>query len=110
MACVHRGTPDEDVLQVAHNEARILVSCDKGFGVLVHRDGKSHAGVVSTHPGATSGRGTHAERLNDGRLNHDDHPIDTGSEGKIGAAGSSLRLQQVISGGRRHRDLRLVVG
>lgn len=40
------GMADDALLVAAREQGRILVSCDKGFGALVHRDGMAHAGVV----------------------------------------------------------------
>jgi len=45
------GTPDRDVLRRATREARVLVTCDKGFGRLVFRDREpAPAGVVLLRP------------------------------------------------------------
>jgi predicted nuclease of predicted toxin-antitoxin system len=46
MASDHPGSPDTYVLTAASNQERILITCDKGFGALVHRDRMAHAGVV----------------------------------------------------------------
>jgi predicted nuclease of predicted toxin-antitoxin system len=40
------GLPDDEVIQKAHDEGRVLVTSDKGFGERVYRDGRPHAGVV----------------------------------------------------------------
>lgn len=41
-----RGAPDEDVLQSAAAEDRVLLTKDKDFGVLVFRDAAHAPGVV----------------------------------------------------------------
>ena len=46
MANEHPGTPDTEVLAQARATDRILLTCDKGFGALVHRDRTPHAGIV----------------------------------------------------------------
>ena len=41
-----RGSSDDRVLQTAIDEDRILITNDKDFGEKVHRDGRSHRGVI----------------------------------------------------------------
>jgi len=40
------GTDDEDILQMASEGSRILVTRDKDFGELAYRDGRAHAGII----------------------------------------------------------------
>jgi predicted nuclease of predicted toxin-antitoxin system len=37
---------DSDILQLAVNEQRIVITMDKDFGELVYREGLSHVGIV----------------------------------------------------------------
>lgn len=41
-----RGMGDDDVLAKANAENRILITNDKDFGEMVHRDHKPHRGIV----------------------------------------------------------------
>src|SRR5919109_5003727 len=48
------GLPDEDVLTIAREEARILIVADRDFGELIFHQGLAHAGVIFFRlPGAT---------------------------------------------------------
>ena len=48
------GLPDEDVLTIARNEARILIVADRDFGELIFHQQLTHAGFVFFRlPGAT---------------------------------------------------------
>jgi predicted nuclease of predicted toxin-antitoxin system len=48
------GLPDEDVLEIARNERRILIVADRDFGELIFHQGLAHAGVIFFRlPGAT---------------------------------------------------------
>jgi len=38
--------PDEEILEQAVREHRLILTMDKDFGELVHRSGKRHAGVL----------------------------------------------------------------
>jgi predicted nuclease of predicted toxin-antitoxin system len=40
------GLPDEEVLTIARNEARILLVADRDFGELIFQQGLAHAGVI----------------------------------------------------------------
>jgi predicted nuclease of predicted toxin-antitoxin system len=40
------GTNDEDILQMASDGYRILITRDKDFGELAYRDGRAHAGII----------------------------------------------------------------
>jgi predicted nuclease of predicted toxin-antitoxin system len=40
------GLPDEEVLAIASNEGRILITADLDFGDLVFKDGLKHAGIL----------------------------------------------------------------
>ena len=40
------GLPDHDVLAIAQNEQRILITNDRDFGELIVRHGHPHAGVI----------------------------------------------------------------
>jgi len=40
------GLVDEDVLQGASREGRVLVTADKDFGELVFRQGRLHSGII----------------------------------------------------------------
>jgi predicted nuclease of predicted toxin-antitoxin system len=47
--------PDEQVLTIAHQEGRILITNDTDFGELIVRHGHPHAGVILFRmPGATA--------------------------------------------------------
>jgi predicted nuclease of predicted toxin-antitoxin system len=41
-----RGSDDDQVLALAHNEDRVLITGDKDFGELIFREGRSHHGVI----------------------------------------------------------------
>ncbi len=41
-----RASADDVVIQMAHDEARIVITNDKDFGELVFRSRRSHCGVV----------------------------------------------------------------
>jgi predicted nuclease of predicted toxin-antitoxin system len=41
-----RGQDDETILTAAVNEDRILITNDKHFGAKIHREGRSHKGVI----------------------------------------------------------------
>ena len=41
-----RGMDDEDIIQKALSEQRVLITTDKGFGDRVFRDGRLHRGVI----------------------------------------------------------------
>lgn len=41
-----RGMGDNEIVEKAHNEDRILITNDKDFGEKVYRDKKPHKGVV----------------------------------------------------------------
>ncbi len=49
----HRGAEDEQVLWIANQEERILVSLDKDFGELVYRLQKVHLGIILIRLGTT---------------------------------------------------------
>src|SRR5437016_10598546 len=40
------GLPDEDVLETARKEQRILIVADRDFGELIFQQGLTHAGVI----------------------------------------------------------------
>lgn len=40
------GAPDEDILALAVEQDRVLITQDKGFGKLVYKDRLPHKGVV----------------------------------------------------------------
>ena len=40
------GLPDEDVLEIARKEKRILIVADRDFGELIFHQGLAHAGVI----------------------------------------------------------------
>lgn len=42
----HQGIDDEQVLQIANKETRILLTQDKDFGELVYRFNKAHFGII----------------------------------------------------------------
>ncbi len=42
----HQGIDDEQVMQVANDENRVLLTQDKDFGELVYRFNKAHFGIV----------------------------------------------------------------
>lgn len=42
----HRGADDEEWIQRAFDEQRILITNDKDFGDKVYRDGHAHHGVI----------------------------------------------------------------
>lgn len=46
IAEVAKGAPDEQVLELAVNEKRILVTEDRDFGELIYARGRSSAGVI----------------------------------------------------------------
>ena len=41
------GLPDEDILEIARKEKRILVVADRDFGELIFQQGLAHAGAFS---------------------------------------------------------------
>ncbi len=41
-----RGSDDDEVLQRANADDRILITGDKDFGEMIFREGKSHKGVI----------------------------------------------------------------
>ncbi len=41
-----RGMNDEDIIQKAASENRVLITNDKDFGDMVYRDGRLHKGVI----------------------------------------------------------------
>lgn len=43
---IARGKPDADILKIANEEDRILITLDKDFGELVFRDKLIHSGVI----------------------------------------------------------------
>ena len=48
------GLPDEDVLTIAREEARVLIVADRDFGELIFHQELAHAGVIFFRlPGAT---------------------------------------------------------
>jgi predicted nuclease of predicted toxin-antitoxin system len=40
------GLPDEDVLEIARKERRVLIVADRDFGELIFQRGLAHAGVI----------------------------------------------------------------
>ena len=42
----NRGADDKDILRVANEEDRILITCDKDFGEAVFHGKRSHKGVI----------------------------------------------------------------
>ena len=40
------GLPDEDVLEIARKERRVLIVADRDFGELIFQQGLAHAGVI----------------------------------------------------------------
>ena len=40
------GLPDEDVLEIARKERRILIVADRDFGELIFQQGLTHAGII----------------------------------------------------------------
>lgn len=40
------GTEDELILEMAFVEKRLLITRDKDFGELAHRDGRAHTGII----------------------------------------------------------------
>src|SRR6184192_4439104 len=40
------GLPDEDVLEIARKEKRVLIVADRDFGELIFQQGLAHAGVI----------------------------------------------------------------
>ncbi len=49
----HPGSHDEEVLRLANEENRILITQDKDFGELVYRLRQIHQGVILIRLGAT---------------------------------------------------------
>ena len=48
------GLPDEDVLTIAREEARVLIVADRDFGELIFHQALAHAGVIFFRlPGAS---------------------------------------------------------
>ncbi|MFA6263813.1 MAG: DUF5615 family PIN-like protein [Candidatus Babeliales bacterium] len=43
---IMQGATDNDVLQKAYIDNRILITCDKDFGDMIFRTGKKHYGIV----------------------------------------------------------------
>ena len=41
------GLPDEDVLTIAREEARVLIVADRDFGELIFQQELAHAGVIA---------------------------------------------------------------
>ncbi len=65
------GLPDEDVLTIAREEARILIVADRDFGELIFHQELTHAGVMFFRlPGATLQ--TKIEHLNTALEEHTD--------------------------------------
>ena len=58
------GLPDEQVLEIAYREQRILIASDLDFGDLVVRMRQPHAGVILFRLGATD-LATKIQRLDD---------------------------------------------
>jgi predicted nuclease of predicted toxin-antitoxin system len=50
----HPGCDDEQVLQIANDESRVLITQDKDFGELVYRLNKVHLGIILIRLGTTS--------------------------------------------------------
>jgi predicted nuclease of predicted toxin-antitoxin system len=46
VAETHSGITDEEILEKAQNEERLLITQDKDFGGLVYRLGKAHKGLL----------------------------------------------------------------
>jgi predicted nuclease of predicted toxin-antitoxin system len=57
------GIPDEQVLAIANNEGRILITDDRDFGELVIRSGLAHAGVIYLRLGNYADLEAKQERL-----------------------------------------------
>ena len=38
--------PDEEIIEIAYNEDRIIITMDKDFGELAYHSAKSHSGVI----------------------------------------------------------------
>jgi predicted nuclease of predicted toxin-antitoxin system len=65
------GLPDEDVLNIARRERRVLVVADRDFGELIFQQGLAHAGVIFFRlPGANLQ--TKIDKLNIVLENHAD--------------------------------------
>jgi predicted nuclease of predicted toxin-antitoxin system len=65
------GLPDEDVLEIARKERRVLVVADRDFGELIFQRGLAHAGVIFFRlPGAKLQ--TKIEQLNTVLADHTD--------------------------------------
>jgi predicted nuclease of predicted toxin-antitoxin system len=65
------GLPDEDVLEIARKEQRVLVVTDRDFGELIFQQGLAHAGVIFFRlPGAKLQ--TKIEQLNTVLADHAD--------------------------------------
>ncbi len=48
------GLPDEEVLEIARKERRVLIVADRDFGELIFQQGRASAGVIFFRlPGAT---------------------------------------------------------
>jgi uncharacterized protein DUF5615 len=43
------GLPDEDVLEIARKERRVLIVADRDFGELIFQQGLAHAGSLAAH-------------------------------------------------------------
>src|SRR5947207_13675806 len=67
------GLPDEDVLTIAREEARVLIVADRDFGELIFHQELTHAGVMFFRlPGAILQ--TKIEHLNTVLEQHTDEP------------------------------------
>jgi predicted nuclease of predicted toxin-antitoxin system len=43
---INPNMPDSDILHIAENEERMVITMDKDFGDLVYHSGKAHKGVL----------------------------------------------------------------
>lgn len=46
ISTINPSMPDSEILSIAENENRMVVTMDKDFGELVYHSGKAHAGVL----------------------------------------------------------------
>jgi predicted nuclease of predicted toxin-antitoxin system len=46
ITAINPSMPDADILAIAENEARMVITMDKDFGDLVYHSGKAHKGVL----------------------------------------------------------------